>query len=645
MFRFPFSKRFSHKRSAVWGGEIEVQEVLLDSFVKESMGEDSHDRRVEVPLSARSMKILYGAFFALATVFLGQTAYLQVVLSANLSALAQSNAVRSIPLASDRGVIYDRFMRQLAFNEPSFDFVCDRARMPQGPQNLEDMVNIASDIFHAPAGDMRVVLQDPFSSRVVLAEDLTHEELVVAKTRAADLQGCEARESTKRVYEDGPLFSQVIGYTSKVSLEEIKIRPEYSAIDQTGKTGIEKTYEKYLRGVPGKILVERDSLGAILREVDEVPSEQGKSAVLWLDAGLQTQIGAAFEKVFHATGAKKGAAVALDPRTGGVLALISFPGFDNNLFSGGISKDNWELLSKDPSRSMFNRAISGIGYPTGSVIKPLVGAAALEEGVIQEDTRIFAPLELCVQNQYTKEDECFRDWIFHGTSDIQRAIAESVNTFFYIIGGGKDGFEGLGPEKIKEYIEKFGWGKKTGIDIPGEGEGILPEFDKNWRLGDTYHLSIGQGPFAVTPLQVASAFSAVANGGTIYVPHAVQRLVDEKRNTIETIEPQGHDVAGLDPRVLKIIREGMRQTVTAGSATGWLDGLPAQAAVKTGTAQTGRKTPDGRDFLYSWTVSFAPYENPEIVFVAVVEDIQEGQVGALPITKDVLEWYFSKRSK
>jgi penicillin-binding protein 2 len=255
---------------------------------------------------------------------------------------------------------------------------------------------------------------------------------------------------------------------------------------------------------------------------------------------------------------------------------------------------------------------------------------------------MFAPLEICVWNKYAKQDECFRDWTFHGQTDVRRAIAESVNTFFYIIGGGYENYRGLGREKIKEYVELFGWGKPTGIDLPGEGQGILPFFDKNWRLGDTYHFSIGQGPFAITPLQVASAFVAIANGGTLLEPQVVQKFLDKDKKVTEYVQPQVVQSNFAYPKNIETVKEGMRQTVTAGSATGWLDRLPVKAAAKTGTAQTGRKTADGKDYLYSWTVAFAPYENPEIVFVVVVENIREGQVAALPVARDALEWYFTR---
>lgn len=289
--------------------------------------------------------------------------------------------------------------------------------------------------------------------------------------------------------------------------------------------------------------------------------------------------------------------------------------------------------------------MSGVGYPTGSVIKPFVGIGALEEHIISEDTVIYAPLEICVQNQYTKVNECFPDWTFHGDSDIKRAIAESVNTFFYIIGGGYEDFRGLGAKKILEYLTRFGFGEYTFIDLPGEGKGILPTIDEDWRLGDTYHLSIGQGPFAVPPLQVANAFVPIANGGTLLKPQVVKKIIDSQKNTIEEFEPKIIRKDFVDPANLKIIREGMRQTVTAGSATKWLANLPVSVAAKTGTAQTGKKDWDGKDFLYSWTVAFAPYENPELVFVVMIEDSKINTATSLPIVREVFQWYFSSENR
>ena len=635
-----FDSRNIYKKQEI--DEIEVQEVLLDNLMQKKEGEEFSEQRMEIPLSSGILRVLYGAFLLIIAIVAIKSFDLQVLLANEMHEAAQQNAVRNIPLAPNRGVLYDSSFLQLAFNRPSFDFVCDKFNMPSTPKEKEDILKNASLILNISFVELKDEIQENLAPRILVQENLSHEELILLESRLSEFEGCSIQENIRREYIKGSLFSHLLGYTAKISAQEFLELQGYSVTDQVGKVGIEKTYEESLRGNPGRIVLARDAAGRIVEERETIPSQQGTSLVLWLNAGLQERIVESLQTVFAQTTAKRGAVVALDPSTGGVLSLVSLPSFDANLFTRGISQREWNDLLNNPANPLFNRAISGIGYPTGSVIKPLIGVAALEEGVISEDTSIFAPLEICVENIYTKEDQCFRDWTFHGTSNIIRGIAESVNTFFYIIGGGYEGFSGLGPVKIKEYIERFGWGETTGIDLPGEGKGILPEFDQNWRLGDTYHLSIGQGPFAVTPLQVASAFSAVANGGTLFEPRVVKEFVDEERNTLEVIGSNLRREGFVDAETLEIIRKGMRQTVTAGSATGWLDSLPVNAAAKTGTAQTGRRTRDGKDYLHSWTVAFAPIENPKIVLVVIVEDLLEGQIGTLPVARDALEWYFTQ---
>jgi penicillin-binding protein 2 len=304
-----------------------------------------------------------------------------------------------------------------------------------------------------------------------------------------------------------------------------------------------------------------------------------------------------------------------------------------------MSNKELEDIKNNPQFSLFNQALSGVGYPTGSIIKPIIGIAALEEGIITPQTKIYCPEKICVANKYTGGEQCFHDWKFHGTSDIYRAIAESINPFFYTIGGGYKGIRGLGVEKIKAWLEEFGWGQKTGIDLPEEGKGILPSLDGAWYLGDTYHLSIGQGPFAATPLQVASAFSAIANGGTLYQPKIVKEITKNLEGETKIIEEKSPIV--VNPQVasqemIQVIREGMRQSVTSvqGSAR-ILNNLNVKVAAKTGTAQTGQEK-----HYHNWIVAFAPYQDPEIVLVLMIKDVPEQMVAVRGISRDILEWFF-----
>ena len=642
MLDSPFSKETTRLTVRRRNSELEPQDVLLDTIAQERKEERFDERKIEVALSSRLVQGLYGCSLLLGAVFLFQVLNLQVVAGDEMQELAKNNTLRVISGTPNRGVVFDQDMVQLVFNRPSFDFLCDKRDMPESRLEKENLLGELSLVFQRPFGELEEEFDKNPSPEVFIKEHISHEELVVGETRSADFQGCYVDETVTREYVDGTTFFHIIGYTAKTAPEELVVLKGYSVVDQIGKMGVEKAYEERLRGIPGKTIVERDSSGSAIGEPRQVPGVPGEHIVLWLKSGLQKQIVSSLEGVFAGTGAKKGAAVALDPKTGGVLAMVSLPAFDNNVLAQGISAKAWEALLRDPSDPLFNRALSGIGFPTGSVIKPIVALAALQEGIITGDTVLDTPLELCVKNIYTREPECFSDHAYHGSADVKKAIAESVNPFFYKIGGGFEGFKGLGPVRIVEYFAKFGLGSLTGIDLPGEGEGILPEIDKNWRLGDTYHLAIGQGPFAMTPLQIASAISAIANQGKLMEPQVVKSIVDSKRNVIQDFHPRIKVQDLADAKNIELVREGMRQTVKAGSAAGFLNNLPVKVAAKTGTAQTGRKTSDGKDYLYSWTVAFAPYDDPEIVLVVVVENIREGQVAALPVVRDALQWYFNK---
>jgi len=365
-----------------------------------------------------------------------------------------------------------------------------------------------------------------------------------------------------------------------------------------------------------------------------------------LDFGLQEKIEVELSKALKNSGTKKGIAIALDPKTGGVLALVSIPSFDNNIFSQKVSEEEWEELKNDPEKPLFNRAISGIGYPTGSTIKPLIATAALEEKIIWPQKSINCQGEIVVENPWydpehpelAQKEWVYHDWTVHGLTNMKGAIAESCNIYFYTVGGGHRGFEGLGPEKIIKWLELFNWGKTTGIDLPGEGKGILPEIDRDWRLGNTYHLSIGQGAFSITPLQVVTAFSAIANGGTLYKPVIAKEIWDLNKNVVAKIESQILRENFIKEENLEIVREGMRQAVTSPSGSAFiLNSLPVSCATKTGTAQTAKE-----DVYHSWVSVFAPYEEPEIVLTIMVEEVPGLQVVVLPIVKEVLNWYFSQ---
>ena len=461
MSRFPLDKLKINK----FRREIEPNEVLLDALSQNKEKEIGiSEKKLEIPISQIILKVFWIGILLLFLIFFGRTFQLQIIDGKTFSELSEKNKFVVKSIKAERGVIYDQNLTQMVYNKPSFTLICE--------------------------------------GRVTM-ENIDHNTLLKLKTSPDDYPGCSIEDKTLREYRLGPLFSHLVGY----------LRPAGE------KAGLERYYDKILEPKSGELQIKRDARGNFISEEIIFMPESGNSLVLWLDSALQEKITAALEAAIKMAGAKGGAVIALDPKTGGVLSLVSLPNFDNNLFSQGFSQKQWEKLINDPNNPLFNRAISGIGYPAGSTIKPIIGLAALEEEIIKPETQLDSPLEICIANPwYPDEKNCYADWSYHGVSDLRRAIAESVNTFFYQVGGGYKNFKGLGARKIKEWLEVFNWGSKTGIDLPGEGMGVLPDLEKEWRIGDTYHFSIGQGPFSIPPIQETAAYTAIANGGKILQP-------------------------------------------------------------------------------------------------------------------------------
>lgn len=583
-----FGSQLSKFRVKKFGKEIEPQEILLDSLAQKKEKEFGiSEKKLEVLLPPKILKGFWFSFLFLILLFFGKTAQLQILQGDAFSQRSEENRFIIRSIQAERGVIYDRDLRQLVFNKPSFDLVCD--------------------------GE-------------IISKNLDHQTLIFYEVNPAILKkelgpGCEIKNNTVREYLDGPVFSHLIGYQRKI--EE--------------KTGLEEYYDEILRAKPGELQIKRDVYGnPISKEIISQPLS-GQSLVLYLDSQFQKKLNQILGTVVNQVGARAGAALALDPRSGGVLALVSFPNFDNNLFSQGMTEEEWQVLERNPENPLFNRAISGIGYPSGSTIKPLIGLAALEEGIIRPETQIYSPLEICVKNPwYPDKEDCYADWKYHGTSDLKRAIAESVNTFFYQVGGGYKDLKGLGATKIKKWLEIFGWGSKTGIDLLKEGEGILPDLENDWRLGDTYHLSIGQGPFTITPLQVAKAYMVLANGGKIFQPRLVQKVIDSDKNIVQETEPVVVKTIPAKEDNLEAVRQGMRQAVTSPQgSSNILNSLPVTVAAKTGTAQTGKE-----EVYHNWVTVFAPYEDPQIILTIVIENIKGVRAASLLVAREALNWYF-----
>jgi len=508
-----------------------------------------------------------------------------------------------------------------------------------------------SQILEEDLESLKIKISETQDAEVLISQNLSHQTLIVLETKIKEWPGFQVRQNSKRDYQ-AQAFSHLLGYTGKITAPELKEDLNYSIFDWTGKQGLEKSYEKILRKNPGKLRIERDALGKeISKEIVALP-ESGKSLVLWLDSDLQIRLSEVLERKLKELGVEKGAAVVLEPDSGGVLALVSLPDFNNNLFNTGSDPEALQYLLEDPLslNPLFNRAISG-QYLMGSTIKPLIASAALEEKIISPQTNINCQGEIVIENPWYDPDHpelgqeawVYHDWTVHGWTDLRKAIAQSCNIYFYTVGGGYGEQEGLGPSRIKDYLQLFGWGERTGIDLPEETSGFIPDpawkervKEEKWWDGDTYHLSIGQGDILATPLQIAAAFSAIANGGKLYQPQVVKEILDSEKNPVQEITPKILRENFVDEKNLQIVREGMREAVTYGSSVS-LNDLPVKAAAKTGTAQTSQI-----DYYHHWVTVFAPYENPQIVLTIVIESVKGVQFAALPVAKEVLNWYFSQ---
>jgi len=633
------------------GKEIELQETFLDKLAqKKERDFGFSEKKFEVPLSQKKLKIFYIFFLLIILFLLVQVIQFQVIKGEEYLAMAERNKQGLRYGQPIRGVIYDNSGEQLVFNKSSHDLIVSIKDLPESDLEVEKEIEKISKIISEDLSGLKKEIEDTDFDVILVEENLDHEILVLLETKIDNFPGFEIKENTVRDYQEGVLYSHLIGFTGKIG-EEIKELDNYSITDYVGKQGVEKSYEETLRGSPSKILVERDAIGNKISEEVISSSEPGDSLVLWLDADLQKKLTQALQSSMERVGAKRGAAVAMDPRTGGVLAMVSLPSFDNNLFSKGISSEDLVKINNDPNEPLFNRIVSG-GYPVGSTIKPLMASAALEENIVSPEKSILCEGKISIPNPYHPDKpSIYLDWETHGWTNVRKAIAESCNVFFYIVGGGYEDISGLGVERIKKYLELFGWGELTGIDIPGEIKGRIPDpewrenyfdnsQDKIWRVGNTYGLSIGQDNLLTTPLQVVTAMSSIANKGILYQPQVVKQIVkgsSEDMKIIKEFEPKIVRKGFISSETLKVVREGMREGVEYGSSVA-LSELPVRAASKTGTAQTSRE-----GIYHNWVSVFAPYDNPEIVITVVIEDVEGVQFAAIPVAKDTLNWYFKDK--
>lgn len=622
-----------------WGGDIADRKVSGWSwriFEGSSLGEPgvgSLRKIISQPILLGLLAVLMLFIFLL----ISRVVWLQAVQGAYWRGVAEGNRIRTEVVAASRGLIVDNQDKILAHNVASFRLVAVPAELPADDIDREQfLTTVLADV------PTELLLQDNITQLtkssylpLVIATSLSHDLALSLMTLVGEGTGLRVEPTAERRYDGAEAIAHAVGYVGPVSPAEYEqAAGAYKLTDNIGKVGLEASYEDILRGRNGSRQVEVDATGVERKVFATEPAVAGAKIKLTLNQDLQKVAYEALKKSVDTYGHKGGSVVVMNPSNGAIMSLVSYPSFDLNVFTIERSSEIINSLLNNPNHPLFNRSLGG-EYPSGSIIKPIIAAAALEEKVITTNTSFLSTGGVYAGKQF------FADWKAggHGVTNVYKAIAESVNTFFYLIGGGSDTFTGLGITRLASYFKKFGLGSKTGINLSGEGAGFVPTpawkqevMKDRWYRGDTYNVSIGQGNLLVTPLQLAVAYSALVTDGSLVTPHLVDSIINPNGQiTKENTVSKGN--VSLNAETLKVVKQGMRQTVTAGSAKS-LASLPIAVAGKTGTAQTGTVTN-----THAWFAGYAPYDNPGLVLVVMIEYGGEGSVAAVPVAREIFNWY------
>lgn len=596
---------------------------------------------LEVPLTDKVFHFALFFLLALVLFIVGQFAYLNVWKSDFYEARATGNMSDVRIHSAPRGIIFDRFGVPMVENEPSVRVFIFPRDLPSDRGEREVFLENVAKAAKMNFSDLvkRVEEKDwGQSDKLLILDDASHEEVV--DLYALNAKGLRIEPSFKRTYKPAQAFSHLIGYTGLVNTEDLAENPSLFIDDKIGRSGLESFYDEYLRGENGKEVFFRNAAGKIEEERSLKESKSGFSLRTFIDAELQEYMYNRLKDGLVSLGRDSGVAIAMNPKNGEVLGIVSVPGFD--------IKDLKSSLT-DPRKPMFNRAVSGL-YNPGSTIKPLVALAALTEGVITPEKQIYSAGYIEIPNPYNpSRPSRFLDWQPNGWINVRSALAKSSNIYFYEVTGGFENQPGIGIWKLKEWWQKFGLDIKTGIDISGENKGFLPDpewkEDRSkdpWRVGDTYNVAIGQGDFSVTPIELLNYVSAIANGGILYYPRIVDIIADESGSPVQKSGPKMiKDISSDISKFIPEVRKGMRDVVAQPYGTAHsLNILPIQVAAKTGTAQIQNNLKVNALF-----VGYAPYTDPEFSLLILVENAREGSLNTIPVAKDIFLWYYENRLK
>ena len=569
--------------------------------------------------------------------------YLQVIQHGHYSTLAEANRISVQPIAPHRGIIVDRNGIQLAHNYSAYTLEITPSKVPDLDTTIEELATVV-EISPRDRRRFRKLLEESkrFESLPIRTR-LSDEEISRFAAHRYRFPGVEAKARLFRQYPQGDMFSHVVGHIGRINQKEVEqLETEgrlanYRGSDYIGKTGLEQSYEKFLHGTTGVEEVEVDSGGRAVRTLSRTPPVSGNNLVLNLDAKLQ-------EIAYNAFGERRGALVAIDPATGGILTFVSKPGFDPNLFVDGIDPQSWAELNGSIDKPLLNRAAAGT-YPPGSTFKPFMALAALFYGKRTPQQAISDPGYYMFGGHRFRDDKVGG----HGMVDMYKSIVVSCDTYYYVLAND------LGIDPISRFMGMFGFGSRTGIDIGGESAGLLPSsdwkmrrFKQKWYAGETISVGIGPGYNSYTPLQLASATATLANDGVMFRPHIVNYVEDIRTREKSPIEPKPLRDLGLKPEHLKVIKDALVGVNKEGTSARVFADAPYVSAGKTGTAQViaikqnekyveSRVAERHRD--HALFIAYAPADKPTIAIAVVAENSGFGARAAAPIARQVLDYY------
>ena len=580
--------------------------------------------------------------FILIALLVYQLFSLQVIEHEHFTTLSQDNRVKVLPLPPTRGLIYDRNGVLLAQNRPSYSLEITPEQVKDIDKTLQRLTGILGITEEEAERFHRLRRQNRRFESIPIRINLSDEEAALFAVYRHELPGVDIQARLLRHYPYTDKTAHILGYVARISEKDLEILEpsQYAGSTHTGKNGIEKTYETTLHGSVGLQRVEVNAIGRIVRILEEEPPQPGHDLLLHLDSSLQ-------EVAINALGGETGSVVAIDPKTGGILAMVSQPAYDPNLFVEGISSKDYNALQKDAEKPLYNRAMRG-QYPPGSTVKPFIGLGGLETQTIDFDSSRYCPGFFRLPNHSHK----YRDWkkTGHGPMDLESAIVQSCDVFFYQLA------YDMGVDKLNQYLSQFNFGELTGIDIVGELPGLLPSREwkrqsrrQAWYPGETLIMGIGQGYFLATPLQLAAATAAFANNGIFHTPRIVSEIKDKTVDTKFPLKGKKRPIDIVDKRHWDDVHQAMLNVTEHPRGTAKrIRNDEYQIAGKTGTAQVFTVKQDEeydeekitrkmRD--HALFIAYAPADDPRIAIAVIVEHGGHGGSTAAPIARAVMDAY------